>query len=333
MILPDRGTILALDTLGRHPRAHHFGQSIQVDRVDAGAHLDLGAQTGNHRRHEANIGHLLAHQRGGGEEPGGQRAYFRAPAARQQRDDRRVCRQSERDACRGAIRHLRNHVRDRMADVSPGHALLRQDRRLERKDAQHVIGRRADLFDTVGTPRPDRRTDEMHGLDAPSAQSGFEVEVEIGRVDADEKIGPFAQQAGLELAADAGDFGVVAQDLDIAAHRQLLLRPPALESTCQHLGTADACSFGAWPSRAQPIEQQPGQQIARRLAGDQCKAPLVFRRHHRLSARCRVCCCQGNRSSARHRPPTPALRARARRWRRAHLPACDPGDKATCASV
>src|SRR5262249_14887118 len=41
VVFPDHRAILALDALARHPRAHHFGQAVDVDRVDAGTRLDL----------------------------------------------------------------------------------------------------------------------------------------------------------------------------------------------------------------------------------------------------------------------------------------------------
>ncbi|MCY1526941.1 hypothetical protein D9M68_619870 [compost metagenome] len=83
----------------------------------------------------------------------------------------------------------------------------------------------------------------MNGLDALAAQAGFEVEIEIGRIDTDEQLGALAQQPGLELAADTGDLGVVPKHLDVAAYGQLFLRPPALEAVGQHARTADADSL------------------------------------------------------------------------------------------
>ncbi len=117
----------------------------------------------------------------------------------------------------------------------------------------------------------------MHRLHAAGAQRGLEVEVEVRRIDADEELGPFAQQPGAQLAPDAGDLGVVAQHLDIAAHRQLLLRPPALEAARQHLRAADAHRLHGRPARLQAVEQQPGQQVARGLARDQRELSLCFR--------------------------------------------------------
>jgi hypothetical protein len=43
----------------------------------------------------------------------------------------------------------------------------------------------------------------MHGLDAGSAQVGFEAQVEIGRIHANEHIRPILQQARSQLLANA----------------------------------------------------------------------------------------------------------------------------------
>ncbi len=52
-------------------------------------------------------------------------------------------------------------------------------------------------------PGPYRRADEMHRADAALFNRAFEAEIEIRRVDADEKLGPLAEQPCPELAPDA----------------------------------------------------------------------------------------------------------------------------------
>nr|GFD61202.1 hypothetical protein [Tanacetum cinerariifolium] len=43
MVFPDHRAILALDALAGHARPHHFGQAVNVDRIDAGTRFDLPA--------------------------------------------------------------------------------------------------------------------------------------------------------------------------------------------------------------------------------------------------------------------------------------------------
>jgi hypothetical protein len=43
VVFPDHRAVLGLDALAGHARAHHFGQAVDVDGVDAELALDLGA--------------------------------------------------------------------------------------------------------------------------------------------------------------------------------------------------------------------------------------------------------------------------------------------------
>ena len=43
MVFPDHRAVLALDAFAGHARAHHLGEPVDVDRVDAGLALDLAA--------------------------------------------------------------------------------------------------------------------------------------------------------------------------------------------------------------------------------------------------------------------------------------------------
>ena len=112
----------------------------------------------------------------------------------------------------------------------------------------------------------------MHRPHAARLQVGFQIQVEIGRVDADEHVGSVGgQQALLQLRADADDLAVVAQHLDIAAHRQLLAGPPGLEAVSGHLWAADAERLQIGPALTHATQQQARQQIARRFARHQGK--------------------------------------------------------------
>src|SRR5256885_3872214 len=54
-------------------------------------------------------------------------------------------------------------------------------------------------------PGPDRRADEMHGLDARSPQVGFQAQVEVGRIDADKNGWRLLEQALAQLPADRSE--------------------------------------------------------------------------------------------------------------------------------
>ena len=141
--------------------------------------------------------------------------------------------------------------------------LLRVDLRLERKDAQHEVGRAADLVDPLAAPGPDRRADEMDRLHSRGLELDLDAEVEVGRVDADEGIGPGGEQALDEPAADRQDLAQVAEHLGIAAHRELVVRPPGGKAAARPCAgrrslrrRARASARAGWPA-ASPRAGRP----------------------------------------------------------------------------
>jgi hypothetical protein len=117
-----------------------------------------------------------------------------------------------------------NHAGKGMAHVRGGDAVTRQQLRLEREQAQHVVHAAADLLHPLGAPGPDRRADEVHGADAlqhfrrassPRLKSGASTPMNTSGP------GPPAA-ASRNWSRMPTDLAVVAQHLDIAAHRQLL---------------------------------------------------------------------------------------------------------------
>ena len=192
-------------------------------------------------------------------------------AARQNGQHRLALGQAQAGAGGCAVRLQRNHARQRVAHVGGGNAVACQQLGLEREDAQHMVGCAADLLDALGAPGPDGRADEMHGLDARSAQIHFQAQVEVGRIDADEHVGLALQQARTQALADQDDVGQAAQQLKaVAVHGQLFAGPPGVKAALRHLGAANAAAGQARPQVLQAIEQQAREQIARGLA-----------RHHR----------------------------------------------------
>ena len=80
----------------------------------------------------------------------------------------------------------------------------------------------------------------MHGANTGSAQVALEVQIEIGRIDTNEGIGPVPQQPLLELVAYAHKLSVMTQHLDVAAHGQFFAGPPGREAATDHLRSTDA---------------------------------------------------------------------------------------------
>ena len=107
----------------------------------------------------------------------------------------------------------------------------------------------------------------MHGLDACGAEVGFQTEVEVGRIDADEDAGLVLQQARTQPLADADDLGQAAHQFEaVAMHGELVAGPPGVKAAPSHLRPADALADKIRPQVAQAIQQQTCQQIARGLA-------------------------------------------------------------------
>ena len=117
---------------------------------------DVRTQAGNDGCHKLHGGLCALHQRSRGEETRCQVAHLGAAAPGQQRNDRRIRVEAQGCARGGAIRLHRNDIGQWMTHVAGRHALLGQQRRLERKDTKHMVGRCPNLFDSGGTPCPYR---------------------------------------------------------------------------------------------------------------------------------------------------------------------------------
>jgi hypothetical protein len=112
----------------------------------------------------------------------------------------------------------------------------------------------------------------MHGPDPGTAQIGFQAQVEVGRIHADEHVGAVLQQPVAQRIADACDLPVVPQHLGIAAHGELFVGPPGFEAMPRHVRPADARGRKPGPALAHAGEQQAGEQVARGFARDECGA-------------------------------------------------------------
>ena len=312
----DEGDVAGGQHLVRAP-GHHLDRVPEAcagHRVADGVHLRRDC-----RHHDAQAGALDPHPVGRLEDGAGQVLHLGGAAARKHGQHLAPLGQPQRAAGRGLVRFLGNDIGQGVADVGGGNAVLREQFGLEGEQAQHVVGGAADLVDPAGPPGPDRGADEVHGAQARAAQAGFEVEVEVGRVDADEQVGPVGQQALLERLADADDAAVVAQHLDVAAHRQAIEGPVGAEAVALHDRPTDAPGLHVRPAPAHAFEQEAGQQVTGDLSRDHADLERHRPAHPALSARSRA---GGIRPAGR---PTSCRRRAGPRGSRPPGRRCGPG--------
>lgn len=156
-----------------------------------------------------------------------------------------------------------------MADVGYRDAGLLVERWLHRKQRQDPRDGTADRLDAAAAPCPDRRADVVDRRNAGLLEAGFECEVEVGSVDADEDIGLQVEEAPLQLAADAGYLAGVLQRIDVAHDRQLVHRPPGIETLPLHGRAADAEEDGVRQPAPERRNEVCAEEVAGGLAGHQ----------------------------------------------------------------
>ncbi|EWS55767.1 hypothetical protein X551_01401 [Methylibium sp. T29] len=127
--------------------------------------LDHRTQAGRDRQQAAQARPRRAQPPCGAQEVGSNVADLAAAAAGHHGHHGLAVTQAKRSASGGARYVQRNRIGQWMAHVAGGHARLRQQRRLERKEAQHMVGRRGQLVHPPAAPGPDRRADEVDGLE------------------------------------------------------------------------------------------------------------------------------------------------------------------------
>ena len=157
--------------------------------------------------------------------------------------------------------------------------VLRVQRRLEGKDAEHQVRRFANGLDATRPPRPDRRTDEMRGLYAGLAKLLFQPEIEVRRVDTDNdvrrRLGPAPRQVPTQ-PQQAWNMG---QRFDQAHDGQGLGRLPALAACLDHRRTGNALEACIGTARPDGPDQARAEDVTGCLASDEPDS------HRRLSAR------------------------------------------------
>lgn len=108
----------------------------------------------------------------------------------------------------------------------------------------------------------------MHGRNSMRLQSGLKVQIEIRRINADEYRRFLAQEMTPQVASNADDFTVMADDLDIAANRKLLHRKQGFNACGHHFWTANTDKTCTGVPFAQCSDQGRSEQISRGFPRD-----------------------------------------------------------------
>ena len=245
-------------------RQRQLAEAAPVDR----ALEAIARRPGGERHQEARVRPRRVQQRRRLEQEIAVQVELGGAAARQQREHRLREPQLQRLAGEPARAGHGRVLRHRVPDVGDRDAGAGVDRRLERKQRQHVIDGRRDPDHALGAPHPDRRADEMHGPQPSALEARLEPEIEIRRVDADEHGDALGDQPPGERPAHRDELGQPAEDLDEAAHRQRLQRIPGLAAGRLHPRTGDTDEADPGMARAHALDQRRRQRVARRLAGD-----------------------------------------------------------------
>ena len=106
----------------------------------------------------------------------------------------------------------------------------------------------------------------MDGGDARLFEFFFDVEVEVGRVDADEHVRPRGAHFFNQAFADGEDFGQAFDDFGKPAHGEFFLFVKAFETERGHARAADAGETGVRTAGADGFHQVRAEQVARGFA-------------------------------------------------------------------
>ena len=174
-----------------------------------------------------------------------------------------------------------------MTDVTHVEAVPLIQRRLEGEEAEQVVDRANDFFQTPAPPGPDRRTDVMDAVHAARLEFPLKVEIEIGSIDADKNIRRIGQQAGAGCPSNSRNAVVVLERIDITKDRQFIHRRPDIKTAGRHLRPADAEKYRVGNPRPDRLDQVPRQLVTRRFASDHRHPQTTScRQAHRMMPRC-----------------------------------------------
>ena len=138
--------------------------------------------------------------------------------------------------------------------------------RFHREEAEDAVGLADDFIDAPAPPCPNGGADVVDGGDARLFEFFFDVEVEVGRVDADEYVRPRGAHFFNQAFADGEDFGQAFNDFGKPAHGEFFLFVEAFETERGHARAADAGETGVRTAGADGFHQVRTEQVARGFA-------------------------------------------------------------------
>ena len=146
------------------------------------------------------------------------------------------------------------------------------DRLLERKDHEHAIRDRADRLQPSRAPRPDLRADVVDDRDAEALDRRRQAEIEIGKVDEDQRVRPLGARGRDERRRAANDRGSFAIASGQAGDREVAVVVDEPAAGGRELRAAEAGDGERRIEREQLARQRAGVQVAGRLAARQQQA-------------------------------------------------------------
>ena len=166
----------------------------------------------------------------------------------------------------GAVGFQRHGLRHRVADEFRPSARITVELRFHREEAEDAVGLADDFIDASAPPCPNGGADVVDGGDARLFEFFFDVEVEVGRVDADKHVRLRGAHFFNQAFADGEDFGQAFDDFGKPAHGEFFLFVEAFETERGHARAADAGETGVRTAGADGFHQVRAEQVARGFA-------------------------------------------------------------------
>ena len=173
--------------------------------------------------------------------------------------------------------------------------MLRQQRRLERVNAQDMVHTVADFLNPLRPPGPNGGTHQLDRGHPLLTQQSLHRQVEVRSIHTHIQIGGRGHQILNQGLPDAMNMAVTPKRLHQTAHRQLVTGPARHKTGRIHLRPANARSLQARPGFLHALQQQGRKHVPRTLGRDHAHTqiwrgrgrcgPCV--RHHAFKA-CRM---------------------------------------------
>ena len=193
-------------------------------------------------------------------------------AARENRDGRRGGREPQAGEKPLARRRRFREIDQRMPDEFDRHAAGLVNRRLERKNDEHAIRDGADRGEPPRPRRPDLGADVVDDRNAEALDRRSEAEIEAGKVDQDERIGPIGLRRRDEPPPCGQQPRQLGNPLGEAGDRDLAVVGDEAAAGRRELRAAEARDAQRGIDREELAGQRPGVQIAGCLTAGQEEA-------------------------------------------------------------